>query len=442
MTDPRIRYARTSDGVNIAYWAMGDGVPIVSIDLPTSNIQYDLEAPITRAAYEATARVVTVVRYDHRGFGLSDRFDGEFTTAAFVLDLEAVVDALHLARFFLIASRGPTYPIALAYAKLHPERIIRIAAVVSGPPSEFTRALLDNPGADWDFMTEAVSRRIAGWNDERAAAELAEHIRQSTDLAGMRRFLQWFDEERDPAELSDVAMPCLFLPMNYGGLPWLDQARSLASRIPDASVKPIAGATDSERAVQMREAIGAFFGESRGAPPPVEASPERAPGSSAIILFLDIADSTALTERMGDAAFRAASSALDARLRTAIREVGGTPVEGKVMGDGVMATFASAREAIDAALRCNALSEESELRLHIGLHAGDVIREPGHLYGGAVNIAARICDASAPGEVLVSDVVRGMARTSAGVKFEDRGEREMKGVGEPVRVYAVRMGVD
>jgi class 3 adenylate cyclase len=112
------------------------------------------------------------------------------------------------------------------------------------------------------------------------------------------------------------------------------------------------------------------------------------------------------------------------------------------MGDGVMATFASAREAIDAALRCNALSEESELRLHIGLHAGDVIREPGHLYGGAVNIAARICDASAPGEVLVSDVVRGMARTSAGVKFEDRGEREMKGVGEPVRVYAVRMGVD
>jgi class 3 adenylate cyclase len=55
-----------------------------------------------------------------------------------------------------------------------------------------------------------------------------------------------------------------------------------------------------------------------------------------------------------------------------------------------------------------------------------------------VNIAARICALSAPGEILVSDVVRGMARTSAGVSFEDRGEQEMKGVGEPVRVYAVR----
>jgi class 3 adenylate cyclase len=84
-----------------------------------------------------------------------------------------------------------------------------------------------------------------------------------------------------------------------------------------------------------------------------------------------------------------------------------------------------------------ALSAASELGLHIGLHAGDVIREEGNVFGGAVNIAARICGLSEAGEILVSDVVRGMARTSAGVAFEDRGEREMKGVGEPVRVYAV-----
>ena len=67
-----------------------------------------------------------------------------------------------------------------------------------------------------------------------------------------------------------------------------------------------------------------------------------------------------------------------------------------------------------------------------------MIREGDTAYGGAVNIASRICDACAPGEILVSDVVRGMARSSAGVVFEDRGEQEMKGVGEPVRVYAVR----
>ena len=55
-----------------------------------------------------------------------------------------------------------------------------------------------------------------------------------------------------------------------------------------------------------------------------------------------------------------------------------------------------------------------------------------------MNIASRISGLSAPGEILVSDIVRGLARSSARVMFEDRGEQAMKGVGEPVRVYAVR----
>jgi class 3 adenylate cyclase len=157
-----------------------------------------------------------------------------------------------------------------------------------------------------------------------------------------------------------------------------------------------------------------------------------------VILFTDIVDSTALTERMGDAAFREASRALDAGLRDAIRDAGGVAIDGKLLGDGVLATFPSAAQAIDGARRCLALSAASELGLHIGLHAGDVIREENNVFGGAVNIAARICALSAPGEILVSDVVRGMARSSSGVEFADRGEQEMKGVGEPVRVYEVR----
>jgi adenylate cyclase len=84
-----------------------------------------------------------------------------------------------------------------------------------------------------------------------------------------------------------------------------------------------------------------------------------------------------------------------------------------------------------------ALSAASELGLHIGLHAGDIIREEGNVFGGAVNIASRICGLSAPGEILVSDVVRGMARTSADVVFEDRREHSLKGIAEPLRVFAV-----
>jgi adenylate cyclase len=66
-----------------------------------------------------------------------------------------------------------------------------------------------------------------------------------------------------------------------------------------------------------------------------------------------------------------------------------------------------------------------------------VIRENGNVFGGAVNIASRVSELSAPGEVLVSDIVRGLARTSADVRFEDRGEKSLKGIQEPARVWAV-----
>jgi class 3 adenylate cyclase len=166
-------------------------------------------------------------------------------------------------------------------------------------------------------------------------------------------------------------------------------------------------------------------------------SGQTVPSGNAVILFTDIVDSTALTERLGDTGFRDASRSLDEETRRAIRENGGTAIEGKVLGDGVMGVFTSAAQAIASARACVRATAATQLRLHIGLHAGDVIREKDNVYGGTVNIASRICALSAPGEVLVSDVVRGMARSSAGVQFEDRGEQEMKGVGEPVRVYAV-----
>ena len=102
----------------------------------------------------------------------------------------------------------------------------------------------------------------------------------------------------------------------------------------------------------------------------------------------------------------------------------------------MLATFPAARQAIEAALRC-ASAGDVGLPLHLGLHAGDVIREGTDIYGGAVNIAARISGLTGLSEVLVSDIVRGLARTSAEVVFEDRGEHSLKDVSDAVRVYEV-----
>jgi class 3 adenylate cyclase len=212
-----------------------------------------------------------------------------------------------------------------------------------------------------------------------------------------------------------------------GGGRYRQSCQTLAGLIPGAQ---FVETDDPARAI--REFVG-------GAPMPQEnAGPRGISGSgTAVILFADIADSTALTERLGDAAFREKARDLDAALRAIIREHTGTAIDGKLLGDGVLATFASAAKAIEAALACGRAGADAGLPLHLGLHAGDVIREENNVYGGAVNIAARISGLSAPGEVLVSDTLRGLARTSAGVSFEDRGEQSLKGVGEPVRVWAV-----
>jgi len=156
-----------------------------------------------------------------------------------------------------------------------------------------------------------------------------------------------------------------------------------------------------------------------------------------VILFADIADSTGLTERLGDGAFRERARTLDTSLRRVIAAHGGEAVEGKLLGDGVLAIFGAARDALQAALECATTGRLSGLALHVGLHAGDVIRERGDVHGGAVNVAARIAAAAPADEVLVSEVVRALARTSAGVSFTDYGAHELKGVSEPQRLFRI-----
>ena len=130
-------------------------------------------------------------------------------------------------------------------------------------------------------------------------------------------------------------------------------AREVAAAIPNARLVVGSGTLGGYDEHTVRQ-VGEFLGvriedlaraeEKRGI-----AAVEQ--GMTAILLT-DIADSTALTERLGDARFRELSRSLDAGLRGAIRECGGVTVEAKTLGDGVLATFRSAAQAIEGARRC------------------------------------------------------------------------------------------
>jgi len=165
---------------------------------------------------------------------------------------------------------------------------------------------------------------------------------------------------------------------------------------------------------------------------------EELPEGTVTIMFADIADSTMLTEKLSDHVFRSQARMLEESLKNEIKDSGGKLVEGKLLGDGILVVFKSARNAIECALLCNDASFKTELRLHIGLHAGDVITEDNNVYGGAVNIASRISDISSAGEIVVSETVRSLARTSTNVVFEDKGLHSLKGISDSHRLFTVR----
>lgn len=184
---------------------------------------------------------------------------------------------------------------------------------------------------------------------------------------------------------------------------------------------------------QAAELLTHLSGEETQAAPTVGAE-------TAVILFTDIADSTALTERLGDAAYVAKAGEFERILRRTVRECNGEDIEGVTLGDGVLAVFSSGTQAIECATCAHECARDAGFRLHVGIHAGDVLRTGSAVHGGAVNIAARVCDAAPPGETLVSDTVRSLARTATAVQFVDRGLHQFKGVSDPHHVFAVQVG--
>ncbi|TMG02511.1 MAG: hypothetical protein E6I03_05840 [Chloroflexi bacterium] len=325
---------------------------------------------------------------------------------------------------------------AIAYAAKHPDRVSHLVLVdgradftdyLESPTISAEIALRDQ---DWVLYTEALARVFSPF-EESFATGFAEHIRAAVDREGLQlAFAAQTDEAWNVSHLLDqIKIPTLVLHNRTNRFLSTQVGQRIAARISDARFRLI----DDVTYAAVPRLIAEFVSETSETEP----AATTLPSGTAIILFADIADSTALTERLGDAAFRAKARDLDAALRATIREHSGIPIEGKLLGDGVLAVFTSARQAIEAALACARSGDDAGLPLHLGLHAGDVIREENNVYGGAVNIASRISGLSAPSEVLVSDTVRSLARTSAGVEFEDRGEQSLKGVGEPVRVWAV-----
>ncbi len=437
-TAPQIQYVTTKDGVSIAYWTMGEGEPplIMSPPVGWTHISLELRIPELARWYEHLGSRRKLVRYDGRNGGLSDRNIERLSEDELTGDVEAVIEHLGNPQVDLLGFYGDGAAMLRVAAERQSgvRRLVLCSPYVVGErvfASDRALAVRGLIESDWELFTNTFAHERLGWSSEQAG-EWARFIRSAVgqrdaaltlDALGKIDWSPWLARIRTPTL---VMRDRLNIPESEGR--WADIADV---RLVDLRDRLPLYASETGQA-----AIDDFLG--------IDAPPEadsRLPSGMTAILFLDIADSTALTTKLGDAAYLERERALDTSLRAAITGAGGTPVEGKVLGDGVMAVFTSARQAIAGAQRCRDLGNEAGLPLHLGIHAGDVVREGNNVHGGAVQVASRVQGVAAPGEILVSATVRDLARTSAGVTFEDRGEHELKGIPEPQRLFAVRAGV-
>ncbi len=159
------------------------------------------------------------------------------------------------------------------------------------------------------------------------------------------------------------------------------------------------------------------------------------------VMFTDIIGSTAFTEAHGDEAHMEVVKAHNDIVRAALNDNAGREI--KHTGDGIMAAFSKAQEAVAAAMQIqkavaahNGAGKVPELHLRVGINAGEPIAEGSDLFGSTVQLAARVCAEAGADEIVVPGVVRGLCAGKP-FSFETRGSRQLKGFREPVEVFAV-----
>jgi len=164
-------------------------------------------------------------------------------------------------------------------------------------------------------------------------------------------------------------------------------------------------------------------------------------GGMLCVMFTDLVGSTELMTRLGDAAFDRVRGEHFAALREAIVDAGGVVV--KNTGDGVLATFTSAVDALTAAVAIQQATDRhsrslgTPLAVRVGLALGEVSVEDGDVFGTPVVEAARLVAAARTGQILATALVRAVAGSRAGVPFTDLGPLELKGLAEPVSTCEV-----
>ncbi|MGF1629749.1 MAG: alpha/beta fold hydrolase [Kiloniellaceae bacterium] len=244
----KVRFCHEPDGTRIAFATFGAGPPLVRVGHWMTHLEHDWHSPIWRPFLDELGKSFTVVRYDQRGNGLSEREIDDLSLDAFVRDLETVVDSAGLGRFPIYAS-SQGVPVALEYAARHPERLTCL--VLHGG---FFRGRLLRSEADREQGEAYLALMRHGWGAEgsqflQAFASIfvpdgtPEQIRslvrlqQITTSAGTAvRLREAFDRLDVIQRLAGIETPTLVVHARNDGVHPLQQSLEMAAMMPNAEL--------------------------------------------------------------------------------------------------------------------------------------------------------------------------------------------------------------
>jgi pimeloyl-ACP methyl ester carboxylesterase len=255
VAEPVIQYARTTDGVNIAYHAIGDGAPPLVYLTPVSHLEREWQYPEQRAWLERLAQHHRLIRLDFRGTGLSDR-DRELEIDSLPLDIASVARKEGIKRFALGAGLSAAAS-AILFASRFPEMVSHLVlwcpyggeSVDFSPPLQAIRA-----GAkDWRTFTQILSELLTGWQDMDQARRYAAYIYECVDADQFLRFSEQYRHIDLTPKLGELTVPVLVLQRRQTLFPTIETAQKVAAKTPGArlvlvegqAVLPFLGDTDA-----------------------------------------------------------------------------------------------------------------------------------------------------------------------------------------------------
>jgi class 3 adenylate cyclase len=432
---PPIRYAKSGD-VNIAYQVTGDGPDLVLVPGFVSHLELDWDEPRAARFLERLGSFSRLIRFDKRGTGLSDRPGGLPDLETRMDDVRAVLDAVGSDGAALFGySEGA--PLSILFAATYPERTS--ALVVYGGYAKRIRSE-DYPWAPTDDERRAYAERIEReWGVEADLGTMAPNAdpalrswwaarARAAASPGAARALVEMNSLVDVRDvLPAVSAPTLVLHRVGDRDSRPDEGRYIAERIPDARFVELSGEDHVPwiDADQILAEVEEFLTGTRPSAPSSRVL--------ATILFTDVVRSTEAAAAIGDRAWADLLTAHHRAVRRTLERFGGEEID--TAGDGFLALFEGPARAVRCALAIRERVAELGIEIRAGVHTGEVERVDGSARGIAVHLAARVTSQAAAGEVLVTSTTRDLVAGS-GLSFADRGERTLKGIDEPRRLYA------